>query len=303
MKRRSYQRESDLELLQSFNAKAIAETDCCGYLHPGDIPHHIYNGNRLYDPGEVMTIWEDDEGVAAWVLAQPRHKGYDAQVRPDLRRAEFEREILQYAQERTIALMRRHEIEGDRINDWAFRADTIRVDILAELGWVRDEEPPWSLNRITLADAGEPMIPDGYTIRAARGLDDAAQLADVHVASFGSKWTPDTYRTLMQTPGYAAEREFVVEASDGTFAAFTVTWHDHVNRIGLFEPVGTHSEHRRRGLGRALMLYAMRKMADAGMEYAIVTNEGTNEASRELYRACGFKPWYLLDDYSKPVPD
>jgi len=37
------------------------------------------------------------------------------------------------------------------------------------------------------------------------------------------------------------------------------------------------------------------------MEYATVANTVTNEASRELYRSCGFKPWYLIDDYYKPI--
>ena len=83
--RRTYSGEADLKLLQDFNAAAIAVTDHCGYLHPGDIPHHLYNGNRYYDPTEVMTIWEDDQGVAAWLLVGPGHKTYTAQVRPDLR--------------------------------------------------------------------------------------------------------------------------------------------------------------------------------------------------------------------------
>ena len=46
----------------------------------------------------------------------------------------------------------------------------------------------------------------------------------------------------------------------------------------------------------------MHHMKAAGMTYATVANTGTNEASRELYKACGFTPWYLIDDYVKPVP-
>jgi ribosomal protein S18 acetylase RimI-like enzyme len=105
----------------------------------------------------------------------------------------------------------------------------------------------------------------------------------------------------MASPGYAPEREFIIEAPDGTFAAFTVTWHDRLNRTGLFEPVGTHKDHTRRGLGRALVLYGMRQMAGVGLEFASVVNESNNEASRELYKACGFKPWHELDGYSKSV--
>ncbi|MBN1859744.1 hypothetical protein JW848_11170 [Candidatus Bipolaricaulota bacterium] len=95
MHHRPYQGAADVELLQGFNAAAIAETDHCGYLHPGDIPHHIFSGNKHYDPRGLLRIWEDAHGVAAWILVGPRHKGYGAQVRPDLRGSDFEREVLQ----------------------------------------------------------------------------------------------------------------------------------------------------------------------------------------------------------------
>jgi ribosomal protein S18 acetylase RimI-like enzyme len=70
-------------------------------------------------------------------------------------------------------------------------------------------------------------------------------------------------------------------------AAFTVTWHDSVNRAGFLEPVGTHPDHRHRGLGKAVVLHAMHQMRAAGMTHATVANTGTDEASRALYEACG----------------
>ena len=153
-----------------------------------------------------------------------------------------------------------------------------------------------------LAATRNKLTQEGYRIRAARGLEDAAALAELHGESFGSTWTAEMYSRLMQSPGYDAEREFVVEAPDGGFAAFTVTWHDHVNRIGHFEPVGTHPDHRRRGLARALLMFGLRAMAEAGMEHAIVSNMGDNEASRDLYLDAGFEPWHLVDGYTKPIP-
>ena len=299
--RRTYAGEADLELLQDFNAAAIAVTDHCGYLHPGDIPHHLYSGNRFYDPAEVMTIWEDDQGVAAWLLVGPRHKGYDAQVRPDLRGGELEREVLEYADERTVELMHRYDIAGDCIYGDAFRGDTARSELLVTLGWEPDNELPYVLNRMRIDPTDVPALPEGYSIRSASGVEDAAALADVHKASFGVDWTPELYRQVMESPGYAPERELVIQAPDGTFAAFTVIRYDHLNRTGLFEPVGTHEDHRRRGFGRALILCGLQQMAAAGMEFATVANFGDNEAARGLYQACGFKPWHLLDGYIKPI--
>lgn len=131
---------------------------------------------------------------------------------------------------------------------------------------------------------------------------EAAEPVEIHIAAFAkATLSPELYRRYMTAPGYAAEREFVVVAPDGTFAAFTVTWHDLLNRTGLLEPVGTHPDYRRLGLGKSVVLHAMRQMADAGMTVATVANEGTNEASRDLYRSCGFEPWHLIDDYSKAI--
>ena len=248
-----------------------------------------------------MTIWEDAQGVAAWVLVAPGFKSYDAQVRPDLRGNDFEREVLAFADERTVELMRRHEITSDCIYADAFRGDSARVQLLTDLGWETDNEPPYVLNHMTIGSIEVPPLPDGYAFRSAQGSADAAALAEVHNASFGSSWTPEVYRRVMESPGYAPERELVIQAPDGTFAAFTVIWYDHLNHTGLFEPVGTHKDHRRRGLGQAIILYGMQQMLAAGMDTATVSHFGDNEAARGLYQACGFKPWYLLDGFTKPV--
>jgi len=301
MIRRRYEGPVDLDLLQAFNAQAILATDGCGFVHPGDIAHRLFNGNKLFDPAEVLTIWEDADGVAAWVLASPRHAGYDAQVRPDLRTQAFETEVLEYAESEIVDLMERHGVEKDALDGGAYRCDRLRAACLSELGWERTDEAPWVLNRIRLGSTPEPQPPVGYTVRTVRGIDEAGPVSEVHASAFGSTWTADLYLTVMESPGYSQDREFVVEAPDGALAAFTVTWHDDISRMGLFEPVGTHEEFRRLGLGRALLLHAMREMAAAGMEYATVVNEGTNEASRRLYRSVGFEPWHLLDAYAKPL--
>lgn len=299
MKRRTFTGAADLKLLQDFNAAAIAVTDHCGYLHPGDIPHHIYNGNKYYDPVELMTLWGDDQGLAAWLLVAPSHKSFDAQVRPDLRGNDLEREVLEFAYDRTIELMRQYKIDGDYIYADAFRGDRARRELLTTLGWELEDKLPYVLNCTKINSSAVPTLPDGYSFRSAKGIDDAVALVDVHNAAFGPIWTPDLYRKVMESPGYEHQRELVIQAPDGTFAAFSIIWFDHLNRTGLFEPVGTHKDRRGRGFGRAIILYGMQKMAAAGMKFATVAHFGNNEAARGLYQSCGFKPWHLLDGYKK----
>jgi len=302
MKRRAYCNARDVELLQAFNANAAAESKGCGYLHPGDIPHHIFNGNKCFVPSDLLAIWEDEHGVAAWMLAQPRRKAFDAQVRPGFRGTAFAGAVYEYAEKRTIELMRKHGIEGDGIGFDAWQCDGETRKLLEDMGWKRIADAPWMAHRIRLEEAPAPLVPPGYKLRTVRGTAEAAAIADAHASAFRrANWTPDLYRYVMESPGYAPEREFVAEALDGTLAAFTVTWHDPISKTGLFEPVGTHADHRRRGLAKALICHAMGRMAEEGMEYAIVVNQHSNEAARSLYRSCGFEPWQLIDDFTKPI--
>jgi len=300
MKKRAYTGEADLKLLQDFNAAAIAVTDHCGYLHPGDIPHHIYNGNKHYDPVELMTIWEDTQGVAAWLLVNPSFKCFDAQVRPDLRGHDLEREVLELAYDHTAQRMRQDNIDSEWVYADAFQGDSARSDLLKTLGWEPDNEDPYVLNCTEINSIELPALPKGFSLRSARGIEDAAALAVVHNAAFTpTNWTPKLYQYVMESPGYDPKRELVIQAPDGTFVAFAVTWYDDLNRTGLFEPVGTHRDYRRRGFGRAIVLYGMQQMAAAGMKFATVAHFGNNEAARGLYQACGFKPWHLQDSYKK----
>jgi ribosomal protein S18 acetylase RimI-like enzyme len=302
MRRREYESAADVALLQDFNARSIAATGGCGYVHPGDILHRLFIGNKLFEPAEVLTLWEDAAGVAAWVLVGPGHRSYDAQVRPDLRGGDFEREVLEYADLRTSDLMRLHGIETNRMLGDAFRCDLVRVGLLSEMGWEPDGEPPYVINRARIAELAEPAIPAGYSIRPATGVEEAAALSEVHGAAFpAAGWTTELYRQVMESPGYDPRREIVAETADGALAAFAVTWYDDLNRTGLLEAVGTHPDHQRRGLGRAVVRFAAHHMAAAGMEFATVANGGSNTASEALYRSAGFEPWHLLDGHVKSI--
>ena len=303
MRRRSYAGGSDVARLQRFNAESIAATGGCGYLHPGDIVHHLFFGNKLFDPADLTTIWEDGSGVAAWVLAHPTFKAYDIQIRHDLRGGTFEREVLEYADVRIGEVMKANGVESDSIVGDAFRCDLARIELMAEAGWKRDEDPPYIINRARIADVPEPEIPTGYTIRPVAGVEEVAAVTAVHQAAFpGAAWTEEQYRHVMESPGYDPARELVAVAPDGTFAAFAVTWYDELNRTGLMEGVGTHVDHRRIGLGRAIVRFAAHHMATVGgMEYATVANSESNTASSALYRSAGFEPWHVIDGYIKPI--
>lgn len=301
MIQRQYQHPQDIKLLQEFNSLAISETDGCGYLQPGDIPHHVFNGNKHFDPSEILTIWEDDSGVVAWVLVGPRMKLFDVQVRPGLRSMDLESTVLTFAYDSLIQQMQYHNIDGDKVFCDSFQCDTIRSTSLLKLGWKLESQGEYVLNYADLVDLVEPELPVGYKIRSSDGVHEAESLAEIHSKSFGTTWTKELYQKVMESPGYSPEREFVVIAPNGAFAAFMVIWYDYKNKSGYFEPVGVHENYRRLGLGRSLILSGLIQMRNIGMSKAIVANFTSNNAASSLYKSCGFNPKYYLDCYSKSI--
>jgi GNAT superfamily N-acetyltransferase len=53
-----------------------------------------------------------------------------------------------------------------------------------------------------------------------------------------------------------------------------------VNRVGLFEPVGTRPQFRRQGLATALMLGGLQRLRERGMQAALVTGDHPGKRRR-----------------------
>jgi GNAT superfamily N-acetyltransferase len=74
-------------------------------------------------------------------------------------------------------------------------------------------------------------------------------------------------------------------------AASAIMWLDEANRTAEFEPVGTHPDHRRQGLARAMLLHGMHRARAAGatqMTVACLGAPGFPKA-RALYYDLGFR--------------
>lgn len=287
---RPYRDADDITRLQQYNAVQTAR-DACGWLHPGDIPHRLFNGGRRHNPADLMRLWEDDAGnIDGWAMLGPPNK-FDIQSHDPA--------VITEALMWVEVSLQSDKIEVEEV----WEGDAFRESIYRQHGFTPDlERLPYAVTFRSLDDLPPvPALPAGFSIRTAAGVHEAGALAAVHAASFGSKWTVEQYVYVMESPGYAAEREFVVVAPDGTFAAFTVTWHDTLNRVGYFEPVGTHADFRRMGLARAMMIHAMHTMRAAGMTRACVAHEPAEEnpASAALYASLGFVREYSTQTWVK----
>jgi GNAT superfamily N-acetyltransferase len=183
---------------------------------------------------------------------------------------------------RTVILQAADDFALKRWTAHGYRTDS------AELG----DTGSWhQVNERDLADLEQPVLPDGFLFRNA---DEAGPQAAVqaHVDAWHpSTYSAQAYEGVRRTRAYRSDLHVLVEAPDGTMAASTIMWLDEANKTAEFEPVGTHPDYRRCGLGRALLLQGMHLARQAGanhMTVACLAGSG-HPAARGLYYSVGFR--------------
>ena len=285
-------RPSDLPAVTRFIGECWQRDRLTNY-HPGDFVHWMSNGYRgegleyhfhvVEESGQILAVVElDAKGRYAPVI--------DTRRRGSAWELEFHRACLAVLRKR----MKQTERKAVTVN--LVRDDKAAKDCLEQLGF-KGQKADHVVAKRSLDSVPEARLPNGFTIRSVAGEHEAQLVADVHNGAFSPKWTHTDYLKVMRTPGFDPERELVVVAPDGRFAAFAVIWFDSVSLTGYFEPVGCHSSFSRRGLTKALMFTGMARMKEGGMETAIVGYEPTNEAAFKLYSSAGFETYFETVDY------
>lgn len=272
-------------MLDLLTEGSAARTDAY-YIHRGDLQWWLFYSDT---PEEIWSSmirlsWEGNR-LLAWALLSPEQNAIDVFTVPELHGGANHRQMVEWAADRMPG---RVEI------GWTSEEDRLRTELLTACGFEPAGEGFVHLERPLDDDGLHPDLPDGFTIRTSRGNEDDARLRSVasHGAfastrSFDDYW-PRTWR-FMQSPVYVPENELFVMSPEGRVASSCIVWIDHVTRVGHFEPVGTHPDFRRRGLGRALLLEAMRRLRSAGLGTADVCTETDNDAALGLYESVGFR--------------
>lgn len=301
MKACHYQGPEDLYSAQAALMAWMRARGHCNYLHKGDIGHRLFNGCYGYDPADMMHYWLDEAGeICAFAILYPHWAAFDLQVAPALWLSEGHGRLVDFCESETLRLAERFGVNMKEIAFDVFDCDRAFVAFAVERGFTH-EKHSFSLTRHDLGHFPEAELPPGFRFHQATA-NDAERLADVHNHSFTSKWNAESYGNVFCSPHL--EYEIVAEAPDGRFAAFTNVWIDDVNRSLLFEPVGTHADFRRRGIGKALMLHVMKRMqAERGIRLAYVCHQPASEnpAAAALYASVGFKKLHDIYEYGKPV--
>ncbi len=293
---RAYAGPSDLATLHEL-ARAVWRVDKPRALpHVGDVTWGLYQHEPALESPKQTRIFElDGRSVAFGMLWLPQT--LQPAVHPEHRTDDVYDALLEWFEGAAD-----EDVDGG-LDVQLLASDRSLADALERRGYAPLEGEQFEHRaRSLLAPVESQVLPDGYLLRAARGDEDVERRVDVHRAVWEpSKFTEPAYRRLRTLPPYRADLDLVVEAPDGSFAAYAQVWLDEENAVGELEPVGTHPAHRNRGLATAVCLEACRRLRELGADTAVVYSVEGAPAGR-VYERAGFAVVDRHVEYRLAVP-
>ncbi|MFW9926705.1 MAG: GNAT family N-acetyltransferase [Candidatus Thorarchaeota archaeon] len=238
----------------------------------------------LDEEDEYLKIWRDGDHIVALSVTKPSGSCH-LSIHPEY--FEIAGEVVIWMQERVRELSQKDSTKMSLVVD---DADDDLISVLSRLGFEKDEIE--GDNQVRLADSPIQTysLPEGYSVRNAIIAEDYEKYREVQKAVFPhiksmSKELLDTYGSASF---YQEELDIVAVAPNGEFAAFCTARIDPVSKITELEPVGTHPNHRKLGLGRAVILETFKRLEKFNPSVVVILGAAPSEAARKLYESVGF---------------
>lgn len=291
----------DLSRLKSLVTTSMADDMQHSYWHVGDLVWGMYQ-NTVFDPRQNVRLWEDEQGELVSFAWRDGHGTIVLQVAS---RHRNDHALLE--QMLVWGEMRQREAVAQEGAEpvytvAAFEDDLSLLDLLKQQGFERGEFQMLHMRRDLGQPIAETVLPEGWRVRHVAGEDEFQERVNIHRDVWHpSKVTLEACRRMRGIAGYTPELDLVAVAPDGAFAAYCICWLDQINKIGEFEPVGTRSAFRGKGVGKAVMLEGLCHLRAFGMQTAIVCSVGSNEPAWRLYESVGFRTYNRSFDYSKQL--
>jgi mycothiol synthase len=284
------------DLRRMYDLAAAARADA---LHVADLPWRLASPSARMP--ERTRLWEDASGnLIAWAVLQFPWHCLDYVVHRDARSTGLEATVLAWA----CAFLEAEAADRDGGLPFyvsAREGDIERIAAVERAGFVRDNWAYVHLTRDLDRPIPEPNPPPGIIIRPLAGERDVEAYVATHRAAFGSTNMTVAWRlTTLRQPWHTPELDLVAVAPDGTLAGFCVCWITPPlaeGRVAQVEPLGILPGYRRQGLGRALLLEALRRARSLGATHMEVNAESYNDASRRAYTSVGFRLAYETPFY------
>ncbi len=265
----------------------------------------FYDANPAGDPDWWRNgrLWHTKSGKLIGAVNSEGSRGFAyLQVHPDYRH--IEGEMIDWAK---TAIFGTSEEGIQQIHFFIYEYDVHRQALLRERNYEKmDYGGVIRYLRFGTRPLAQPNVADGYTIRTTNPeeIDDCQKIADLLNAAFNRDFhTAAEYQEFTRNaPSFRREIDLVAVAPDGTFASYVGVPYDSANKLGIFEPVCTHPDHRQKGLGKALMQEALLRLKAMGA-VTVSVETGDQMPANRLYNSIGFTEMYKGFYWRKATAD
>jgi ribosomal protein S18 acetylase RimI-like enzyme len=287
---RSFRGAADIQEMIA-RAQAFPEDS----LHVVDLPYRL--SSWAIDFPENVGLWIDVRGeLVAWAVLQSPfwtidyafHRGAGASIhRQILGWADGRaRQILDTASGRPCWFVMVFESQMDRHRELEAAGFTCQSDV---------GEDSWSKVLMARA-AGDPIpraaLPEGFVVRTLAGESEVEAYVELHQTVFESRSMTAEWRArTLRCPEYIPELDLVAAAPDGRLAGFCSCWLQRgpQGASAQIEPLGVRADFRHLGLGRAVLLEALRRAYSMGAQQIYVETDNYREGALGLYQSAGFR--------------
>jgi GNAT superfamily N-acetyltransferase len=259
---------------------------------------HINENIYHFKLEDVITLWEAKGRIVAMLNPDTPGEAF-FQVHPAYHSPELLTGMLDIAEQK---LPKTKEDGKSELLAWVNTEDALHKEILTQRGYARSRFLSEHMRRRSFSQAIlDSAPPAGYTVRA---LGDESELPARSWLSWkvfhpdepdenyqGWEW----YRNVQRVPIYRRDLDILAVAPNGEFAAFCTVWFDDITRTAVFEPVGTHPNHQKRGLGKAVMSEGLRRAQKLGATLATVSSY--SKGAHALYESMGFTDVDILEPW------
>jgi mycothiol synthase len=290
---RSYSSDRDLTLVMRF----LYETFRQSASYENWFPDRFENSLAFRAPDQWarhIRVWErvDDETrsskkeIVAVVNPEGSPSNYFLQVNPSY---DFlESEMLGWI-EAHFCDVKKDSAGKEKLIVHVPEGNSRRESLLTQMGYQKDGVSGLLRMRAVDQSIPESVCPEGYEIRAVSEADYGQLAAMVRLVFGHGEWfDAEVYESITRCSFYLQDLDLVAVAGDGTFASFCTFRVDPLSKITNLEPMGTHPDHRRRGLAKALIFEGLRRSMRYHPSLFYIGGAADTAAANRLYDSTGY---------------
>lgn len=242
-----------------------------------------------FDTPDNVGLWTDENGrLVGFAVLQAPFANLQYALHPSVTHAALEAALFTWVSQRA------QQIANQSGQSFTFTINIAEhlvptLEYLRLLGFVRQDPGRVLLARRLDEIVDAPQLPAGFVVRHLAGESEVAAATALLAAAFNiTTVTVEWRRRILQRQEYRPALDVVVVAPDRRLAAFCLCWIHPAGAVGQIEPIGTHPDFQRLGLGRAALLEGLRRLQAYQATLAYVGTSAGNFRSLGMYRSVGF---------------